>query len=48
MFVDESVVFGYLGTWIEVVNYLEKLLFQKVDLEILWTDSNTVLLEKYM
>ena len=48
MFVDDSVVFGYLGTLIEVVNYLEKLLFQKVDLEILWTDSNTVLLEKYM
>ena len=38
-----------LGTWIEVVNYLEKLLFKKkMDLEILWTDSNTVLLEKYM
>ena len=37
-----------LGIWIEVVNYLEKLLFKKkVDLEILWINSNTVLLERY-
>ena len=37
------------GTWIEVVNYLEKLLLKKkkVDLEILWINSNTVLLERY-
>ena len=34
-----------LGTWIEVV----KLLFlKKMDLEILWNDSDTVLLGKYM
>ena len=43
---------GYLnilGTWIEVVNHLEKLLFKKkMDLEILWNDSDTVLLGKYM
>ena len=39
-----------LGTWIEVVNHLEKLLFliKKMDLEILWNDSDTVLLGKYM
>ena len=39
-----------LGTWIEVVNHLEKLLFKKKkkDLEILWNDSDTVLLGKYM
>ena len=38
-----------LGTWIQVVNYLEKIIvLEKVDLTILWTDSNTVLLEKYM
>ena len=38
-----------LGAWIEVVNHLEKLLFKKkMDLEILWNDSDTVLLEKYM
>ena len=38
-----------LGTWIEVVNHLQKLLFKKkMDLEILWNDSDTVLLEKYM
>ena len=39
-----------LGTWIEVVNYLEKLLFflKKMDLEILWNDSDTVLLRNYM
>ena len=37
-----------LGTWIEVVNHLEKLLFLKMDLEILWNDSGTVLLGKYM
>ena len=37
------------GTWIKVVNYLEKLLLKKkVDLEILWINSNTVLLERYM
>ena len=36
------------GTWIEVVNYLEKLLLKKkVDLEILWISSNTILLERY-
>ena len=36
------------GTCIEVVNYLEKLLFKKkVDLEILWINSITVLLERY-
>ena len=38
-----------LGTWIEVVNHLGKLLFlKKMDLEILWNDSDTVLLGKYM
>ena len=38
-----------LGTWIEVVNHLEKLLFKKkMDLEILWNDTDTVLLGKYM
>ena len=38
-----------LGTWIEVVNHLEKLLFKKKkDLEILWNDSDTILLGKYM
>ena len=39
-----------LGSWIEVVNHLVKLLFKKkkMDLEILWNDSNTVLLGKYM
>ena len=39
-----------LGTWIEVVKHLEKLLFflKKMDLEILWNDSDTVLLGKYM
>ena len=38
-----------LGTWIEVVNHLEKLLFKKkMDLEILWNDFDTVLLGKYM
>ena len=39
-----------LGTWIEVVNHHEKLLFKKkkMDLEILWNDSDTVLLGKYM
>ena len=37
-----------LGTWIEVVNHLEKLLFKKMDLGILWNDSSTVLLGKYM
>ena len=39
-----------LGTWIEVVNHLGKLLFFffKMDLEILWNDSDTVLLGKYM
>ena len=39
-----------LGTWIEVVNPLKKkLLFKKkMDLEILWNDSDTVLLGKYM
>ena len=38
-----------LGTWIEVVNHLGKLLFKKkMDLEISWDDSNTVLLGKYM
>ena len=42
-------VFEFLGTWIEVVNHLEKLLFKKkMDLEILWNDSGTVLLTKYM
>ena len=40
-----------LGTWIEVVNHLEKLLLKKkkkLDLEILWNDSDTALLGKYM
>ena len=38
-----------LGTWIEVVNHLEKLLFKKKrDLEILWNDSGMVLLGNYM
>ena len=37
-----------LGTWIEVLNHLEKLLFKKMDLKILWNDSDTVLLGKYM
>ena len=40
-----------LGTWIEVVNHLGKLLFffkKKMDLEILWNDFDTVLLGKYM
>ena len=38
-----------LGTWNEVVNHLEKLLFKKkMDIEILWNDSDTVLLGKYM
>ena len=37
-----------LGTWIKVVNHLEKLLFLKMDLEILWNDFGTVLLGKYM
>ena len=40
-----------LGTWIEAVNHLENLLFKKkktMDLEILWNDSDTVLLGKYM
>ena len=42
-----------LGTWIEVVNHLEKknycfFFFKKMDLEILWNDFDTVLLEKYM
>ena len=39
-----------LGALIEVVNHLEKLLFfkKKIDLEILWNDSGTVLLGKYM
>ena len=49
MFVDESVVFVYFGhmdrggklSWKTIV-------LEKVDLAILWTDSNTVLLEKYM
>ena len=33
-----------------MVNYLEKktIVLEKVDLAILWTDSNIVLLEKYM
>ena len=36
--------FNILGTWIEVVNHLEKLFFKKkMDLEILWNDSDTVL-----
>ena len=37
-----------LSTWIDVVNHLEKLLFLKMDLEILWNDSGTVLLGKNM
>ena len=39
-----------LGTWIEVINHLEKLFFflNKMDLEILWNDSDTVLLGKYL
>ena len=38
-----------LGTWIEVVNHLEKkTIVLKMDLEILWNDSGTVLLGKYM
>ena len=38
-----------LGMWIEVVNHFEKLLFKKkMDLEILWNDSDTGLLGKYM
>ena len=37
-----------LGTWIEVVNHLGKHCFKKMDLEILWNDSDTVLLGKYM
>ena len=40
-----------LGTWIEGVNHLEKRLFLKkikMDLEILWNDSDTVLLGKCM
>ena len=40
-----------LGMWIEVVNHLEKkncCLKKKMDLEILWNDSDTVLLGKYM
>ena len=38
-----------LGTLIEVVNHLEKPLFKKkMDLEILWNDSDTILLGKYM
>ena len=38
-----------LGTWIEVVNHFENLLIlKKMDLEILWNDSGTVLLGKYM
>ena len=37
-----------LSTRIDVVNHLEKLLFLKMDLEILWNDSGTVLLGKYM
>ena len=37
-----------LGTWIEVVNHLEKLFFLKMDLKTLWNDSDTVLLGKYM
>ena len=38
-----------LGTLIEVVNHLEKtIVLKKMDLEILWNDSDTVLLGKYM
>ena len=38
-----------LGTWIEVVNHLEKkIIVLKMDLEILWNDSDMVLLGKYM
>ena len=37
-----------LGTWIEVLNHFENLLIKKMDLEILWNDSCTVLLGKYM
>ena len=37
-----------LGTWNEVANHLEKLLFfffkKKMDLEILWNDFDKVLL----
>ena len=42
--------FNILGTWIEVVKHLEKLLFffKKMDLEILWNDYDKVLLGKYM
>ena len=37
-----------LGTWFEVVNHLEKTIVLKMDLEILWNDSDMVLLGKYM
>ena len=39
-----------LGTWIEVVNHFENFFLEKkkLDLEILWNDSDTVLLGKYM
>ena len=38
-----------LGTWIEVVNHFENLLIKKkMDLDILWNDSDTILLGKYM
>ena len=37
-----------LGTWIEVLNQFENLLFSEMDFEILRNDSETVLLVKYM
>ena len=38
-----------LGTWIEVLNQFENLLFKKkIDLKILWNNSDTVLLGKYI
>ena len=37
-----------LGTWIEVVNHLEKNIVLNMDLEILWNNSGTVLLGKYL